>query len=83
MVSFIKLPITCSYLVPFQIVQCRKHSLQNAFRQTYQFKILIQRNTFFSSKKGKAGKKRFKLYLADTKFDVASTLWRYMNVELM
>ena len=34
----------------FQIVQCRKRSLQNAFCQTYQF---------FSSKKGKAGKKRF------------------------
>ena len=73
--------------VLFQIVQSRKLSLQNDFCQTHRFKILKQRNTFFSLKKKERRKKNdFKLPKGHTEFDVALTsismmLLRYMHIE--
>ena len=52
-------------LSPFQLFNAES-SLQNSFRQTYQFEIPKQKNTFFSLKKRKRKKEVFQLYLVDT-----------------
>ena len=86
--SFINAPIICCLLVPFQIVQCRKRSLQTyGFRQ-YWFKIPRQRNKKEKTLKEKTKTKRegFQLTVAKNAkiwrcFDINMTLQRYMDVE--